>query len=173
MDKIWLCLQTYGGQELVLAAALNQISVPAYAPKYQLIKKVFYSTKAVDRPFFPTYLFASVEYYDRRASVNLLPVSMKARVVGELDEDVLDLLWEREENGYIVLSKAEREKTINRPFAKGDMVLYSGIGTNFEAVFDSYLSDDERCIILTTMFNQQQRVPVLISDLTLAAFAQA
>jgi hypothetical protein len=40
--------------------------------------------------------------------------------------------------------------------------------SRFEAVFDSYTSDDERVVILATMFNQQKLMPVSIYDLAMA-----
>jgi hypothetical protein len=163
----WLCLQTMAGQEAKLAKALNDLGIDAYAPSYLKIQKVFSSIKEYARPFFPTYLFATTAYHQRKSAVQLLPTRLKSRVIGNMEHELIEQLWQREQGGYIVLNPVEKRATVSRPFKNGDHLIYSGMA-NFEAVFDSYTTDDERVIILATMFNQQKLVPVSIYDLALA-----
>jgi hypothetical protein len=151
-----------------LARALNDLAIVAYAPCYLKVQKVFSFVKEYERPLFPTYLFAAFDYHVRKSAVQLLPLKMKSRVVGELDDAMICELKDREDHaGHILLRQGEKAATANRPFKHGDSLVYSGM-SRFEAVFDSYTSDDERVVILATMFNQQKLMPVSIYDLAMA-----
>lgn len=177
----WLCLKTSSGKEIKLGEQLTGLGLTVYVPQYEKVvrnkhhrfneEKDKYETveivRVMPRPFFPTYLFTTPDYHNRKSAVQLLPVSLKSWVVGELDEYFIDELKSRQRGKYIVLSKDEKRVTAHRPYKKGDTVIYSGIG-HFEAIFDSYTSDDQRVVILATMFNQTKRMPVSINELALA-----
>lgn len=165
----WLCLRTSAGQEQRLVTALNQLQIPAYTPRFQRKVTRFFHQVTTDFALFKTYLFASPEqYHERKAAIQLLPVRMRSYVIGELPATYLDEMREREDrDGYIVLSKQESKAAKQGKFQAGDRLVYSGL-SDFEAVFDSYTSDDQRVIILATMFNQQQRIPVDLSNIAFA-----
>lgn len=156
----WLCLQTNAGQEQKLVTALIQLSIPAYTPRFQRQITRFFTPVVTEFALFKTYLFASPEeYLDRQSAVRLLPTRMKSYRVGEIPLAFVEEIRAREgKDGYIALTGAE-SKAVKQRYKRGDRLIYSGL-SDFEAIFDSYTSDESRVIILATMFNQQQRIPV-------------
>lgn len=166
----WLCLQTSSGNEYVLAEQLNRLGIAAYSPRYQKTVIDRYDRRHdYQMPLFRTYLFASPLYHERKSAVQLLPVRLRSRVVGDVDMEFIDYTRGRESDGFVILSRDEKKATTAREFEKGDVVMIrSGLGFGYEAIFDSYTSDEERVIILATMFNQTMRIPKLISELALA-----
>jgi transcription antitermination factor NusG len=166
----WLCLQTYSGREYELATQLNKLNIESYAPRYQkVITTSFGITIPYKMPLFRTYLFTTQSYNEKKAAVQQLPCALRSRVVGEVESDLIDELLAREVDGFIQRTAAEKKATSSKPFAQGDVVLIrSGVGFGYEAIFDSYTNDDERVIILANLFNRQVRVPKLLTELALA-----
>jgi transcription antitermination factor NusG len=151
-----LCLQTKSGGEYKLAEMLNRLEIEAYAPRY---KKTVVSTYDVvttyELPFFRTYLFASLEYHARKSAVNLLPVSLRSWVVGELDYSHIEEIKAHEENGFVIMvtEKARRFGELT----DGELVKVTDGRSSFyglQGVFDASRSDDERTTIFLTLFNQ-------------------
>lgn len=166
----WLCLQTKSGNENALAKQLNSLSITAYAPLYQKTVASRYGVKTTyDLPLFRSYLFTSPDYYERKTAIQLLPVALRSRVIGEIDTDFISEMQAREQGGFVLLNQAESKVAGVRPYRRGDAVMITGGSAfGYEAIFESYTSDDQRVIILANMFNRPMPMPYAIGEIALA-----
>jgi transcription antitermination factor NusG len=163
----WICLQTKSGNEYKLAEQLNRLQIPSYAPR---VKKTVKSTYGIETtyqlPFFRTYLFASFEYHNRKSAVNLLPVSLRSWVVGELDYSYLEEIKAQEVDGFVFQVKEVARQfghlTDQEPVKVTDgFCPFYGL----HGVFDANRSEDERVVILLNLFNQPTPVQLLRSQI--------
>jgi hypothetical protein len=165
--KTWLCLQTATGKEYKLAEQLQALGVESYAPryrktyarpstKYNPIKRAYeqvYTDCRSPFAFFPAYLFASPEYYERRLSIKLLPVSLKSRVIGTIEDYFIESLKEREQDGFIVTVKDKLD------FQRGDAIIINSQGfLNVEAIFLEHSPANDRIKVLMQAMGGQREI---------------
>lgn len=173
-SKTWLCLQTTTGREFKLSEHLQRFGVDAYAPRqyktysrpkltYNPLKRdydrVYHNCTSIF-PFFPAYLFASPDYYERRLNIKLLPTSLKSRVIGTVDDSFIEELRDRELNGIIVTAKTSLE------FGVGEsVVVNSDSFKDVDAIFLEHCPVQDRIKLLMTMLGAQREVLLTYSNI--------
>lgn len=159
----WLCLQVQTKRETQVAESLSSLGVSSYAPeRVVIIREARRQPYPRRQPLFPSYLFASMDYFDNLAGIRRLPIKLRSYVIGEIDYSFIEEMREREQQGLIHLSQQ------SCPFVPGDLVeINTGSLLGTRGIFDAQLSDRERCVILITLFNQPIRVKQAIADLSL------
>jgi hypothetical protein len=179
MSQDWLCLQTGSGKEYKLAEQLENLGVAAYAPRY---RKTYPRSTNKYNPikgeydlvyvncfsafsFFPTYLFASPEYYERRLSIKLLPLSLKSRVIGSIDKGFIETLQERHDGeGYIITAKEKLG------FERGDsVIIHSEVYKGIEAIFLEHSPERDRIRILMQMLGTPREVEFRSANVRITA----
>lgn len=183
MNETWLCLQTTTGREFKLSEHLQQLGVDAYAPRerktyprarlvYNPLKRTYdrvYQNCTSIFPFFPAYLFASPEYYERRLSVKLLPTSLKSRVIGTVDDDFIEAMRKREgDDGMIVTAKSRLD------FGVGESVIVNTDSfQDVEAIFLEHFPERDRVKLLLMFLGTPREVTFDCPDVRVSRPAYA
>ena len=150
----WYALYTKPKMEQQVRSLLEQRGVDTYLPLIHVPKKGAPRLR-VERPFFPCYLFAQIDFGAvSRSSVNWMP-GMRGIVsfCGEpavVDERIIETLRSR-----LAFEENRRQKGDGR-FRRGDLVrIKSGVMRDMEAVFDEALSASGRVRILLNILSHQ------------------
>jgi transcriptional antiterminator RfaH len=157
--KSWYALFTKPRREQQVGEILGEKGIETYVPTIHVRQR----RRTVERPFFPRYMFARVDFDEVGLSaVQWTPGLTRIVSFGggptPVPGVVIDRLKEQ-------LEKLRREGTFS-PFEPGDRVrIVSGPLRDFEAVFDAHLSATDRVRILVEFLHNVRRVEIDVDDI--------
>ncbi len=163
----WHVLFTKPQREYQVSEILTEKGIETYVPT--VLKRV--RGRTVERPFFPRYIFIRVDFDE----IGLSEVQWTpglTRIVGFSDKPAVvpELIITRLKEQLQELN----EKGAFSPFRPGDRVrIKAGPLRDFEAVFDTHLSSEDRVRILVTVLDRvnrqelRKRVEIDVDDIEL------
>jgi transcription elongation factor/antiterminator RfaH len=150
----WYALYTKPKLERQVDSLLRERGVSTYLPLIDVPKRGSPKLR-VERPFFPCYLFAEIDFQaTSQSSVNWMP-GMRGIIsfCGEpatVDQTIIDTIRSR-----LSTRESRREKGDGR-FHRGDRVrITGGVLNDMEAIFDEAISASGRVRILLNILSRQ------------------
>ncbi|QIR15151.1 transcription/translation regulatory transformer protein RfaH [Shewanella aestuarii] len=160
--KSWYLLYCKPREELRAQQNLMLQQIESYLPMIKEIKKSKSTSKLVETPLFPNYLF--IRFDPNEISVSRIHSTRGAsRIVG--CKEVMTPIDDRIIAALKIRVNAI-EPTSEQPFQKGDRVAFvGGPFAELEAIFEER-NADKRCFVLFNIMGQQKRILVDESTIT-------
>ncbi len=151
-ELLWYILSIKPKQEQSVIKNLNIMGVESYLPLYKKKKKVKKEKTDVIVPLFPGYLFCRFDFDDHyqkiRYTRGVKKVLGNKQSLWIIDEDKVEDIRKREEDGLVVMKKVEEN------FKPGmQIIVDEGDFDGWEGIFHEDLPDEKRAVILLTNVN--------------------
>ncbi len=151
-ELLWYILSIKPKQEQSVIKNLNIMGVVSYLPLYKKKKKVKKEKTDVIVPLFPGYLFCRFDFDDHyqkiRYTRGVKKVLGNKQSLWIIDEDKVEDIRKREEDGLVVMKKVEED------FKPGmQIIVDEGDFDGWEGIFHEDLPDEKRAVILLTNVN--------------------
>jgi transcription antitermination factor NusG len=159
MENHWYVLHSHPNKEESLCKQLEQKGIVYYYPTLQ-VRPVNPRSRKI-RPYFPGYMFVSIDLQDQAAAdLQWMPHAAGVVSFGGEPARVPENLIQALKKKLIAL----QEKPASNLLKPGDMVVIkSGPFDGFEGIFQTHLSGQERVQILLKMLSNQN-VPLDLPD---------
>jgi transcriptional antiterminator RfaH len=141
----WYLIRTKSNREHLVREQLSQLIPEVFAPMLRLPSTRLRTTQSSLVPLFPQYIFArfhlATHYFDIRYMPGVAGFVCAGRSPLAVPEGIIESVRSRCTNEILQLS--------TKPFQRGEQVrVVAGPFSNFEAIFESYLSGTKRVAIL-------------------------
>jgi transcriptional antiterminator RfaH len=152
--KSWYALKTKPQRELVVYDQLQLRSIETYLPLWHTVP--LNSAKQKVEPFFPTYLFANIDFSETSLSSVVYMPGMN-QVVSREGEPVRVDPYVINSIATQILALEKIAVDVNgKPLVHGDRVqIIRGAFEGYEAIFDRYLDSTDRVRLLIDFLQKQ------------------
>jgi transcription antitermination factor NusG len=99
------------------------------------------------------------------------PIRCRSHIIGPIDGSIIEELKEREQGGVILPARRHYPEM---PFVRDERVVLNSISLiGIEAIFQEYLPEKHRILVLMNILGRETVVPLDINDVTVGKLAFA